>query len=252
MDLAKESLMIKRKVIENFTEKGLYPYSRYYLAGIKNRFGEYWKNHFNTIGLLGMNEAAMNFLHENIASPKGKKFALETLNFMREKIAGYQQETGQLFNLEATPGEGTSYRFAREDKKRYKEIIFANDEAVKKSKAEPFYTNSTHLPVDFTDDIYEVLELQDELQCKYTGGTVLHGFLGESLGDIESVKSVVKKIAENYHLPYFTLTPTFSVCPKHGYLVGEIAYCPKCDEEIEKEKQNLENQGFTVIIEESH
>lgn len=175
MDLAKESLIIKRRVVENFTEKGLYPYSEYFLKGIKERFGEYWKNHFNTIGLVGMNEACLNFLGENIGTENGKKFALEILDFMREKIGEYQKETNQLFNLEATPAEGTSYRFAREDRKRFKDIIFANNEAVKIKKAEPYYTNSTQLPVDYTTDIFEALEHQDELQCKYTGGCVEGG-----------------------------------------------------------------------------
>jgi len=249
MDLAKESLIIKRRVVENFTEKGLYPYSEYFLKGIKERFGEYWKNHFNTIGLVGMNEACLNFLGENIGTENGRKFALEILDFMREKIGEYQKETNQLFNLEATPAEGTSYRFAREDRKRFKDIIFANNEAVKRRKAEPFYTNSTQLPVDYTTDIFEALEHQDELQCKYTGGTVFHGFLGESLSETKSLKVLVKKIAERFHLPYYTLTPTFSICQKHGYLTGEHKYCPRCDEEISQQKAKLEKEGFEVTIE---
>ena len=250
MDLAKESLLIKRKVVEEFTEKGLYPYSKYFLTGIKERFGEYWKNHFNTIGLLGMNEACINFIGKDITTKKGRDFTLKTLDFMRKKMGEYQLETNQLFNLEATPGEGTSYRFAREDRKRFKEIIFANGRYGKDNKAEPYYTNSTQLPVNFTDDIFEALQHQDKLQCLYTGGTVLHGFLGESLSDIASVKAVVKKIAEKFHLPYYTLTPTFSVCPIHGYLAGEHKYCPKCDEDLEKEKLKLVKEGFKVIVEE--
>jgi ribonucleoside-triphosphate reductase len=249
MDLAKESLIIKRRVIEEFTEKGLYPYSRYFLEGIKERFGEYWKNHFNTIGLVGMNEACLNFLKEPIHSPKGKEFALEILDFMREKMGDYQKETNQLFNLEATPAEGTSYRFAREDRKRFKDIIFANDKTVKEGKAEPFYTNSTQLPVDYTSDIFEALEHQDDLQCKYTGGTVFHGFLGESMPDVRSLKILVKKIAEKFHLPYYTLTPTFSICPVHGYVAGEHYYCPKCDEDLSEKKSQLEKEGIEVIIE---
>jgi len=249
MDLAKESLITKRRIIEDFTEKGLYPYCQVFLSGIKKRFGEYWKNHFNTIGLVGMNEACLNLLNQDISTKEGKDFALEVLDFMREKIGKYQQESGQLFNLEATPAEGTSYRFAREDRKRYNDIIFANDKAVKERKVEPFYTNSTHLPVDYTRDIFEALEHQDELQCKYTGGTVLHGFLGESLADIKSVKAVVRKIAEKFHLPYYTLTPTFSICPNHGYLTGEHQYCPKCDEDLGKEKEKLEKEGWRVEIE---
>jgi len=249
MDLAKESLRIKRRVVEDFTEKGLYPYSKYFLEGIKARFGQYWKNHFNTIGLVGMNEACLNFMGKDIGSSEGRKFALEILDFMREKIGKYQEEENQLYNLEATPAEGTSYRFAREDKRRYKDIIFANDKAVKEEKAEPFYTNSTQLPVNYTSDLFEALEHQDALQCKYTGGTVLHGFLGESLPNIQSVKTVVKKIAEGFHLPYYTITPTFSICPKHGYLAGGFKYCPKCDGEIEKEQNKLEKEGVKVTIE---
>jgi len=249
MDLAKESLITKRRVVEDFTEKGLYPYSKFFLEKIKQRFGGYWKNHFNTIGIVGMNEACSNFLGKNIASDQGKKFALEILDFMRERISRYQQETNQLFNLEATPAEGTSYRFAREDKKRFKNIIFANDKAVKEQGAEPYYTNSTHLPVDYTQDIFEALEHQDDLQCKYTGGTVFHGFLGESLSDNKILKNLVKKIANRFRLPYYTLTPTFSICPKHGYLPGEHQYCPECDKQIEKEKEMLEKEGWTVIIE---
>lgn len=229
MDLAKESLIIKRRVVEEFTEKGLYPYSRYYLEGIKQRFGQYWENHFSTIGLVGMNEACLNFMSKNIAEKEGKAFAVEVLDFMRRRLADYQKKENQLFNLEATPAEGTSYRFAREDKKRFKDIIFANN------KGEPYYTNSTQLPVSYTDDIFEALQHQDELQCKYTGGTVLHGFLGESLPDTKSVKNLVKKIAEQFHLPYYTITPTFSICPVHGYLAGEHYYCPKCDFEIKKQ-----------------
>lgn len=248
MDLAKESLIIKRRVLEDFSEKGLYPYSKYYLQAIKTRFDEYWKNHFNTIGLVGMNEACLNFSKDSIASKKGKSFAMEILDFMRERIGRYQQETNQLFNLEATPAEGTSYRFAREDRKKFKNIIFGNSRAVYEKGAEPYYTNSTFLPVDYTVDIFEALQHQDELQCKYTGGTVFHGFLGESLPDTKSVKKVVKKIAENFHLPYFTLTPTFSICPVHGYLTGEHPFCPKCDEEIEKEKTRLGREGIKVEI----
>lgn len=231
MDLAKEALLLKRRMVESFTEEGLYPYCRVYLESVKERLDEYWKNHFNTIGLVGMNESLLNFMGETIADSKGREFALEVLDFMRQKLVIYQKETDQMFNLEATPAEGTSYRLARLDKEKDKKIICANEEAVKKEKAEPFYTNSTQLPVNYTDDIFDALDLQDDLQCKYTGGTVIHGFLGESLSDIEGVKKIVKRIAENYSLPYFTLTPTFSICPKHGYIKGTHEFCPKCDEE---------------------
>ena len=222
MDLAEESLEIKRKALENFMEKGLYPYSRHYLTGVKKMRGNYFGNHFSTIGLLGMNEACLNFLGGNIASKKGQKFALEVLDFMRERMVKYQEETGNLYNLEATPAEGTSYRQAKADKEKYPDIITAGTKKV------PYYTNSTHLPVNYTDDIFEALKLQDDLQCRYTGGTVSHLFLGERVSDPQSAKALVKKVFENFHLPYITLTPTFSICPSHGYLEGEHFECPEC------------------------
>ncbi|MFH0808645.1 MAG: ribonucleoside triphosphate reductase [archaeon] len=232
MELAKESLEIKRKVIENFTKVGLYPYSKFYLRQVYQRFGCYWKNHFATIGLLGMNEAILNFMPgESIATERGREFALGVLDFMRNKLEEFQEETGNIYNLEATPGEGATYRFARMDKKRFGRIVVANEEAVQKG-AEPYYTNSSHLPVNFTDDVFEALDLQDEFQCKYTGGTVFHTFVGERMTK-EAVKKMVRKISNNYHLPYFTITPTFSICPIHGYLAGEHEYCPKCDAERE-------------------
>jgi ribonucleoside-triphosphate reductase len=232
MELAKESLEIKRKNIERFTEGGLYPYSKFYLRNVKIRFGEHWKNHFSTIGILGMNEAIVNFMPgENIATPKGKEFAIKVLSFMRKKLEEYQEETGNIYNLEATPGEGTSYRFARNDKKRFGRIIVANENSVRNKDAEPYYTNSTQLPVNYTPDIFEALELQDILQTQYTGGTVFHGFIGERLTS-DGVKILVRKISEKFRLPYFTITPTFSICPKHGYIEGDHEYCPKCDREI--------------------
>tara|TARA_Y100000310_G_scaffold140092_1_gene139431 strand:- start:2310 stop:4367 length:2058 start_codon:yes stop_codon:yes gene_type:complete len=247
MDLAKESLEIKRRDIEKLSEQGLYPYSRFYLKNVHKRFGAYWKNHFSTIGLLGMNEAVINFMPgEDITTHKGKEFTEEILDFMREKLEEYQEETGNIYNLEATPGEGTGYRFARTDKKRFGKIVVANEEAFKKSGAKPYYTNSTQLPVNFTEDIFEALELQDPLQTKYTGGTVFHVFVGERLNS-DSVKKIVKKISESFSLPYFTITPTFSVCPNHGYLVGDWEYCPKCDQEIgysqEVRLSEIENKG---------
>lgn len=254
MELAKESLEIKRKAIENFTERGLYPYSKFYLRSVKARTGEYWKNHFGTIGLLGMNESIMNFMPgETIATGRGKEFALKVLKFMREKLEEFQEETGNIYNLEATPGEGTTYRFARNDKKRFGRILVANEKAVRERGAKPYYTNSTQLPVDYTPDLFAALDLQDELQIQYTGGTVLHGFIGEKLTK-EGVKKMVKKIAEGYHLPYFTITPTFSICPKHGYLAGEHVYCPKCDiengfdkeQEIETNELKMANRSQTI------
>ena len=232
MVLAKESLEIKRKVLEKFTEGNLYPYAKFYMRGVKARLGSYWKNHFSTIGLVGMNEACLNLFGENITSSKGHDFTLKALNFMRDKLLEFQNETGNNYNLEATPVEGTSYRLAKIDKGKYPEIICANEDACKKG-AEPFYTNSTQLPVNFTDDIFEVLDLQDEIQTKYTGGTVVHLFVGEKIEDSGSIKNLVRKICENYRLPYFTITPTFSICPGHGYIAGEHKKCPTCHKETE-------------------
>ncbi|MDA3802384.1 MAG: ribonucleoside triphosphate reductase [Patescibacteria group bacterium] len=232
MDIARDSLELKRKIVEKFSDDKLYPYSSYFLADIKERFGSYWQNHFSTIGINGMNEAALNLMGKDIASPEGIAFAEEILMFMREKLMDYQNETNYLYNLEATPGEGATYRFAKKDQQLYPGIICANSEAVKEQGAEPYYTNSTHLHVSHTTDLFTALDLQDPLQTKYTGGTVLHGYLGEKLPDGEAAKKLVQKIVNNYKLPYFTITPTFSICPKHGYLAGEYKYCPKCDEEM--------------------
>jgi len=228
MDLAKEALETKRKALEHFTDKGLYPYSAFYLRSIKDATGSYWKNHFATIGLVGMNEAALNLMGKEMNDQTGIEFAKKVLDFMRQKLADYQEETGNIYNLEATPAEGASYSLARLDRKKYPDIRIHNHLNDKKG-VEPYYTNSTQLPVDFTNDIFEALDLQDELQIKYTGGTVLHGFLGEKMPSIGAVKKLVKKIAELYHLPYFTLTPTFSVCSEHGYLSGEHKTCPLCE-----------------------
>lgn len=222
MDLAKESLEIKRSALDDFMTKGLYPYSKYYLEGVDKMRGSYYGNHFSTIGLLGMNECLLNFMGEDIAAESGKKFALEVLDYMRERIKKYQEQTGNLYNLEATPAEGASYKLCLKDKALYPNIITAGTKEV------PYYTNSSQLPVDFTDDIFEALELQDELQCKYTGGTTIHLFLGERIQDVESIKALIKKIFTNFRLPYLTFTPTFSVCPIHGYLSGEHWLCPKC------------------------
>ena len=222
MDLAKESLEIKRKALDNFVEKGRNPYSKYYLEGVKKMRGSYWGNHFSTIGLVGMNEALLNFLGKDIGSPQARRFALEILDFMRDNLVRYQEETGSLYNLEATPAEGTSYRLAIQDQEQYPDIITAG------TKERPYYTNSTQLPVNYTDDIFKALKLQDDLQCKYTGGTVVHLFLGERLTDTQAVKSLIRKVFEKFHLPYITLTPSFSICPVHGYLSGAHFDCPKC------------------------
>ena len=232
MAIAKESLEIKRKILEKFTDNNLYPYTRYYLRNLKMRFKTYWKNHFSTIGLVGMNEACLNLLNDNIGSEKGREFTLRTMDFMRKKMIEFQQETGNNYNLEATPAEGTSYRLARLDKEKYPEIICANSENIS-DDGHPFYTNSTQLPVNYTDDLFELLDLQDEVQTKYTGGTVVHLFMGQKINCIESLKSLIKKICFNYHLPYFSITPTFSVCPRCGYLPGEIHFCQKCESECE-------------------
>ncbi|ADQ07814.1 anaerobic ribonucleoside-triphosphate reductase [Caldicellulosiruptor hydrothermalis 108] len=226
MDIAKTSLEIKREVLEDLTKKGLYPYSRFYLRDIYARYGEYWKNHFNTIGIVGMHESLLNFMGVGIDTKEGREFAIKVLDFMRERIRKYQEETGILYNLEATPAEGTSYRLARKDKQMFPDIITSG-------KDEPFYTNSTQLPVDYTDDIFTALDHQEELQIRYTGGTVLHGFVGEKIDDIEVCKEIVKKIAYNYRIPYYTITPTFSVCPDHGYVAGEHFSCPTCGKECE-------------------
>jgi len=227
MEIAKDSLEIKRKVLEQFTEKGLYPYSRRYLRGVKETFGKYWKNHFSTIGLVGMNEAILNLFGYGIATKDGLEFAVKVLNFMREKLADFQEETGNIYNLEATPAEGASYRLARIDKRKYPDIIVANEKYLAKG-AEPFYTNSSQLPVDHDADLFEALEHQDRLQPLYTGGTVFHIYLGERLYSWRAAAELVRKVAWNFRLPYFTLTPTFSVCPTHGYLSGEHRHCPKC------------------------
>ena len=232
MILAKASLEIKRGVLEKFTEEKLYPYTQFYLRGVKERFGEYWKNHFSTIGLLGMNEACLNLLGVDIAAKKSREFTVRVLDFMREKLLEFQEETGNNYNLEATPAEGTSYRLARIDKEKNPEIICANEEEYK-AGAEPFYTNSTQLPVNYTDDVFEALDLQDAIQTKYTGGTVLHVFAGERVKDPDTIKGLIRKVCESYHLPYFTFTPTFSVCPSHGYIAGEHSTCPECGAETE-------------------
>ena len=232
IQLAVESLSIKRKVLEKFTEKNLYPYSKFYLREMKNNGGLFWKNHFSTIGIIGMNEACLNFLGEDITSSEGQEFAIGVMDFMRNLISEIQEETGEIFNLEATPAEGTSHRLAMLDRQKYPGIISANEADVLRGAA-PYYTNSSQLPVDFSDDIFETLKLQDTLQTKYTGGTVLHIFLGEQVGDTTTIKGLIRKVADNYRLPYFTLTPTFSICPSHGYLAGEQPTCSICRQETE-------------------
>ena len=238
MLLAKESLIVKRKAVNRLMESGLFPYTKRYLKTLDN--------HFNTIGLVGMNECLRNFIGSNvtIATDKGRTFALSVLKFMRNKLADFQEQTGELFNLEATPAESTSYRLARHDKERYPDIITAGTD-------EPYYTNSTQLPVMQTEDIFDALDMQEALQTAYTGGTVFHVFLGEAIKDWRSCRDLVKVIAHNYRIPYFTISPTFSVCPIHGYLVGEHFTCPKCKDEKEVELKRrimeLENEREEVL-----
>ncbi len=220
MEIARTSLEIKRKMLEQLTASGLYPYSRHYLRSIKEQTGSYWSNHFSTIGLIGMHEACLNLLGIGIDHPEGKAFSIRTLKFMLDALQRFQEESGSLFNLEATPAEGASFRLARADRRRWPDIRTAG------TPDTPYYTNSTHLPVCHSDDLFEVLDHQDELQRLYTGGTVLHIFLGEQLHDWRQARRLVRTVAENSHLPYFTLTPTFSICPVHGYISGEHKYCP--------------------------
>jgi ribonucleoside-triphosphate reductase len=233
-DLAAESLAIKRKELERFTEGGLYPYTMFYLRAVKERMGRYWSNHFSTVGVVGANEACLNLLGRDISTPEGLAFATRILDRLRARLASIQESTGELFNLEATPAEGASYRLARLDLERNPSMIFANGAAPEGGSGfTPFYTNSTHLPVSQSDDLFEVLDLQDELQTRYTGGTVIHAFIGERIDDPAMVKDLVRKIASSYRLPYFTLTPTFSICPEHGYLPGERPACPACGREAD-------------------
>ena len=236
MDLAKQSLCIKRKVIQKLLDNGLFPYTKRYLKTLDN--------HFNTIGLCGMNECCLNFLGVNIVDPKGYKFACEILDHMRERMQDYQEKTGELFNLEATPAESTSYRLARHDKTNYPAIITSG-------KDEPYYTNSSQLPVDYTADVFEALDHQEKLQTKYTGGTVFHMFLGEQIKDWRACRDLVKKVFTNYRIPYFTVSPTYSVCPVHGYIAGEHFECPKCraekEKELRKKLEELESERNSLL-----
>lgn len=236
MDIARTSLEIKRKIIENLTAVGLYPYSRHYLDAVKERNGTYWANHFNTIGINGMNELLLNFAGVTIADPEGQQLALEIMDFMLSRLERFQHESGQLYNLEASPAESATYVLAKQDKALYPDIIVAN-EGTFRDGADPYYTNSTQLPVAYTTDPFEALDLQDPIQTKYTGGTVLHLFLGERLESADQAKQLIRAVTNSYRLPYFTLTPTFSICPKHGYIAGNHPFCPLCDEELIAEAQ---------------
>lgn len=241
MEIAKESLELKRKIVEDFTEEGLYPYTRHYLREIKENMGSFWDNHFSTIGLIGSNEACMNMLGENILSNKGKKWAESILKFMAKKLSDFQEETGNLYNLEASPAESASYRLARKDKERFPDIYT-------KGEGTPYYTNSVHPPVNEVDDAFVVLEHQDPLQVLFTGGTVVHIFLGEAIADWKTVRNLTKKIVDKFSLPYFSFTPTFSICPVHGYVPGEHFFCPypHTEEELEKFGQVVELSQKTL------
>lgn len=218
MTVARDSLEIKRKIITKLMDQGLFPYTQRYLR--------HWNNHFSTIGLIGMNESALNFMGKDLSEPEAREFAIEVLQHMREKLISFQEETGHLYNLEATPGEGTSYRLAKSDRKKFSRMIIPGGD-------DPYFTNSTQLPVNMTDDIFSALDMQNDIQKMYTGGTVFHGLIGESIDDVKTCKKLVRKIAEKYEIPYFTITPTFSVCQLHGYLKGEQPSCPNCGEETE-------------------
>ena len=229
--LAKVSLELKRKEIQRLIDAGLFPYTKRYLGTLRN--------HFSTIGVNGMNEMIRNFYSdtEDITTPAGRSMAIRILDHVREMMVAFQEETGHMYNLEATPAEGTTYRFAREDRKRYEDIIQAG------TPEEPYYTNSSQLPVGFTTDPFLALSEQEELQKKYTGGTVLHLYLGERVSSAEACRELVRRSLENFRLPYITVTPTFSICPKHGYIAGDIAgehqYCPICDEELVQAKRRI-------------
>ncbi|MEN8140863.1 MAG: ribonucleoside triphosphate reductase [Thermodesulfobacteriota bacterium] len=230
MEIARTSLETKRKVLESFTAKGLYPYTHHYLRQVKERFNRYWENHFATIGLIGANEAAVNLLGCDIGSKEGRAFGQRILDHMREKLVTFQEETGNHYNLEATPAEGTGFRLSKLDSERFPDMgasLTCGEEKL------PIYSNSTQLPVNYSDDIFEILDLQDDLQASYTGGTVLHTYLGEAASDPQAVKNFVRTVCENYSLPYFTVTPSFSICPEHGYLAGEVGHCPDCGKECE-------------------
>ena len=227
MDIAKESLVIKRKTIEDLANKKLYPYTVYYLRNLKKRFGQYFHTFFSTIGLVGMNEACLNLFGKSISDDECVKFTQKVLNFMNHRILQYQRDTGDLFNLEQTPAEGSSFSLAIKDKKYYPNIVVSGTED------SPYLTNSSHLPVNYADDVFEVLDHQNNFVDFYTGGSIVHLFIGEQLTDVTTVKKLIKVICENYKIPYFSLTPVFSICPKCGYKYGEIEKCPDCQSECE-------------------
>ncbi len=230
LKIARNSLEIKRDVLEGYTSKGLYPYTKFYLRHVRERFNSFWNNHFSTIGVIGANEGSINLLGKDIGTEEGQKFALDILNHIRSRLQEFQEETGNYYNLEATPAEGTGYRLAKIDKKRYPDMkysLLAEEENL------PIYTNSTQLPVNYCDDIFAVMDLQDNLQTRYTGGTVQHIFLGEAAPNHLALRDFIRSIFENYHMPYITISPSFSICENHGYLNGEVGECPHCGNQTE-------------------
>lgn len=237
MDLAKESLCIKRKVIQKLYDSGLFPYTKRYLSTLSN--------HFNTIGLCGMNECCLNFLKKDITTTEGKHFAEKILDYMRNRMQDYQESTGELFNLEATPAESTSYRLAKHDKEQFPDIITSGN-------ADPYYTNSTQLPVEYTSDVFDALDHQESLQTKYTGGTVFHMFVGEQISDWQTCSKLVKTIFTNYKIPYLTISPVYSICPVHGYLKGAQFECPKCkaqkEQSLKAKLSKLEAEKQEILV----
>ncbi len=230
LDIARTSLEVKRKVLEDLTSRGLYPYTRFYLRQVYEQSSSYWNNHFSTIGIIGGNEACLNLFQEDIGTDKGRAFAERILDHIRDRLLVYQEETGNLYNLEATPAEGTGYRLARIDQKRFPDM---RSSLTDESDQVALYTNSTQLPINYSEDVFKVFDLQDKLQTKYTGGTVLHVFLGEAVADKEALKTFVRTVCTRYHLPYFTISPSFSICPTHGYLNGEQEKCEHCGAQTE-------------------
>ncbi len=226
--ISKESLEVKRRVLEDLTEQGLYPYSKHYLSDIRKRNGTFWSNHFSTIGVVGVNEGCVNLVKEDITTERGKNFAIELLNHIRGKMVEFQEETGSMYNLEASPAEGATYRLAKTDREKFPGIFTQGEE-------EPYYTNSTNLPVKYTEDLFAALDHQDQVQSLYTGGTVFHIFLGERIDDVQTCKALVRRIAESYRIPYYTITPSFTICSEHGYIPGEHFSCPYESQSNEEE-----------------
>lgn len=249
LDIAKEALEVRRKYVEKWTKEDMYPILKFYLRKTYARFKEYWSNHFSTIGTLGVNECLLNMFGYGIGDPRGRAFAIKIMNHLRDKAVEFQKETGHQYNIEQIPGESTVYRLAKIDKQKYPDIIVADNEGVEKEGLAPFYTNSTQLPVNYTDDIFEMMDNQADINALYTGGSVQHLYLGERVKDLEAMKQLIKTIFTNYKIPYISITPTFSVCPVHGYLVGEHRHCPQCKAEAIHEIE-LEEERLKTLLEE--